>query len=183
LSRRAVINGITSLGDIVIVKPGGPRGRKPNEYSLNLDVSNGSLLSNFRGSSEPACTSEQNDTSAKTSHKVVNQRAPFQTNIFKPKDNVVFAVVEKTIGRLNELAESSFRTKTKSSVRHIRARLAEGFTEADLLAVVEDRCRRWKDDPKMGEYLRPETLFSGKFESYLQAARTNGKANPGGFVG
>ena len=30
---------------------------------------------------------------------------------------------------------------------------------------------KWKDDPRMQGYLRPETLFGSKFEGYLQEAR------------
>jgi len=91
-------------------------------------------------------------------------------------DPVFSAIIIKTVRRLNELTGADYRPATKATVKHIRARLAEGFTENDLLAVIEDRCTRWRDDSTMRDYLRPSTLFNAeKFESYLQAARaTNG---------
>jgi len=36
--------------------------------------------------------------------------------------------------------------------------------------VIEGRIAAWSGDAKMVEYLRPQTLFGTKFESYLQAA-------------
>ena len=81
-------------------------------------------------------------------------------------------IVQKTILRLNASSGKSFRPESASTQKYIMARLKEGFTEEDLLAVVEDRVRRWKDDPKMDQYLRPSTLFNPeKFEAYLQEAR------------
>ena len=93
----------------------------------------------------------------------------------KEKASFLSAIMEKTIRRLNGVAGTSYRSDSKSTLGHINARLNEGYTEADLIAVVEDRCRRWKGDAKMEEYLRPSTLFNaGKFEGYLQMARANG---------
>lgn len=85
-----------------------------------------------------------------------------------------FPIIEKTIRRLNELIGASYHPDSRSTCRHINARIEEGFGEADLLAVVEDRCARWLGDPTFRQYLRPSTLFnSEKFEGYLQAACAN----------
>lgn len=91
-------------------------------------------------------------------------------------------IIDRVVAKLNELTGSSYRSDSKA-VAHIAARLKEGFSETDLIAVVEDRCRRWLGDSKMSEYLRPATLFnSEKFDGYLQAARSvngnNGHAKP-----
>lgn len=73
------------------------------------------------------------------------------------------AVVE----RLNELTGSHFRENTQSTRRLIKARLAEGFTVADLITVVEKMAAAWKGT-EMEQYLRPSTLFNAsKFEGYL----------------
>ena len=93
----------------------------------------------------------------------------------KPSHDPFSSTIEKTISRLNELAGTSYQPQTNATRNHINARLREGFTDADLIVVVEDRCARWREDPKMREYLRPSTLFnSEKFEGYLEAARANG---------
>ena len=54
--------------------------------------------------------------------------------------------------------------KTK---KFINARINEGYKETDFYKVIDVKCSKWLNDPKMNEYLRPETLFGTKFESYL----------------
>lgn len=55
-----------------------------------------------------------------------------------------------------------------ANLQLITALLRKGYTSDQLVAVVEDRVRRWKDDPERREYLRPETLFGPKkFSQYL----------------
>ena len=73
------------------------------------------------------------------------------------------------LNKLITLSGKTFRD-THSNLKHIQARLADGFTEADCEKVIKNRCAKWKDDPKMNEYLRPCTLFRPKhFEGYLNA--------------
>jgi uncharacterized phage protein (TIGR02220 family) len=42
----------------------------------------------------------------------------------------------------------------------ILARLKEGVSEQDIRSVVAKKCREWKGDDTMDEFLRPKTLFS-----------------------
>jgi hypothetical protein len=37
------------------------------------------------------------------------------------------------------------------------------------MTVIDKKCQEWLGDPKMQQYLRPETLFGTKFEGYLNA--------------
>lgn len=48
----------------------------------------------------------------------------------------------------------------------IRARLNEGFVEEDFFKVIDTKCKQWLNT-NMEKFLRPETLFSNKFEGYL----------------
>ena len=43
----------------------------------------------------------------------------------------------------------------------------EGFTVDDFKKVIDNKSAEWGKDSKMSKYLRPETLFGTKFESYL----------------
>ena len=52
-------------------------------------------------------------------------------------------------------------------MKHIRARLREGFKYPDFERVIDAKYREWNGSPKMAKYLRPETLFGTKFDSYL----------------
>lgn len=77
------------------------------------------------------------------------------------------APYKAVIERLNELTGSHFRDSTQSTRRLIKARLAEGFTVADLITVIEKMVAAWKGT-EMEQYLRPSTLFNAsKFEGYL----------------
>jgi uncharacterized phage protein (TIGR02220 family) len=59
---------------------------------------------------------------------------------------------------------------TPSTLRPIRARIAEGHTVAEAELIIRDRMRRWKGTAQ-DEYLRPATLFGEKFQGYLEAAQ------------
>jgi uncharacterized phage protein (TIGR02220 family) len=71
---------------------------------------------------------------------------------------------------LNTICERSYRP-VENNLKHIRRLLKAGFKLEDFRAVVEYKYREWGQDSKMQEYLRPETLYGNKFESYLEAAR------------
>ena len=68
---------------------------------------------------------------------------------------------------LNETAGKSFKP-VESNLKFIRARLSEHPPET-LKQIIQVKSFEWKDDFKMNEYLRPETLFNPtKFQTYLQ---------------
>lgn len=77
-------------------------------------------------------------------------------------------VYKAVIDRLNEKAGTNYRASSKATQGHINARFAEGFTLEDFFTVIEKKCAEWKGT-NMEMYLRPETLFGSKFESYLNA--------------
>lgn len=78
----------------------------------------------------------------------------------------------RVIEHLNQTAGRSFRVNTGENARGIIARHREGFSETELMQVVEFKAGKWKADPEMYEYLNPVTLFRpANFERYLQAAR------------
>ncbi len=59
---------------------------------------------------------------------------------------------------------SAFRNKTQEI---IMARMNEGFSREDFITVNQKKCAEWINDTEMCKFLRPETLYSRKFESYL----------------
>lgn len=88
---------------------------------------------------------------------------------------------EAIIAYLNSSTGSSYRPKTQSTVKHIKARLNEGFTVDDFKTVISKKIKEWSGTD-MVKYLRPETLFGAKFESYLnqKETRNHGKFHTGG---
>ena len=81
--------------------------------------------------------------------------------------NVYFRITDY----LNRKTGSNFSFKTKTTQRHINARMKEGFCPDDFKTVIDFKCSQWLTDPEKQEYLRPQTLFNSKFESYLNAAQ------------
>lgn len=75
---------------------------------------------------------------------------------------------------LNEKTNSNFRSSSKDTRKHIRARYAEGFTLDDFKKVVDNKTAEWLNNSKMNTYLRPKTLFGTNFESYLNQKLVNG---------
>lgn len=70
------------------------------------------------------------------------------------------------IDYLNERAGRNFG-HVKANLDLVRARLKEGATVEVIKAVIDEKVRKWKNDPKWSEYLRPETLFGArKFAQY-----------------
>lgn len=76
---------------------------------------------------------------------------------------------EEVVDHLNQRAGTHFRPSTANTRKLIKARLKEGFTVDEIKLVIDKKCADWLNNPAMVEYLRPETLFGNKFESYLNA--------------
>lgn len=83
------------------------------------------------------------------------------------------------VASLNKAAGTSYRPTSKKTRQLIHARWAEGFRLPDFEAVIGTMSAAWLHDPKMAAYLRPETLFGTKFESYLNRPRPRKGARDG----
>lgn len=78
------------------------------------------------------------------------------------KDNIKY-IVEY----LNSKTDKNFQYKTPATKKIIIARLRDGFSVEDFKTVIETKAAQWICDKKMSSFLRPQTLFGTKFESYL----------------
>ena len=67
----------------------------------------------------------------------------------------------------NEVAGTHYLLRGKEIKKFIKARWNDGFRLEDFKTVLDKKAGQWKNDSKMSKYLRFETLFSNKFESYL----------------
>lgn len=83
-------------------------------------------------------------------------------------------IYSEIVGYLNSKTGKAYRPSSRRTRAAIHARLEEGFALEDFKAVIDRKCADWLKDPKMEEYLRPETLFGPKFESYLNAGGNHG---------
>ena len=74
---------------------------------------------------------------------------------------------EEIIDYLNLKIDAHYKSTTQKTKDSIKARFNEGFKLEDFKKVIDKMTMEWKDNNKMKVYLRPETLFGTKFESYL----------------
>ncbi len=113
---------------------------------------------------------EQNDTKNDTRTTLKRQTNDTKTTLKHTNNNdnndnknIYSPVVEY----LNKKTGKNFRSTSAKTRDLINARLNEGFKEKDFYKVIDIKVAEWKGNPKMEGYLRPETLFSNKFEGYL----------------
>ena len=76
---------------------------------------------------------------------------------------------------LNEKAGTKYKPSSKKTKTCIHARLSEGYSVEDFKTVIDKKCDDWIGTD-YEQYLRPETLFGTKFESYLNAKVTRKKS-------
>lgn len=76
---------------------------------------------------------------------------------------------EVVVDYLNRRAGTHYKATTANTRKLIKARLKEGFTVDEFKLVIDKKCAEWLNNRDMAQYLRPETLFGNKFESYLNA--------------
>ena len=88
-------------------------------------------------------------------------------DIYTTSGNPTRAPYKEIIDYLNEKTGRNYKHKAKINQRVIKARMNEGYTLDDFKTVIDKKSVKWKDDVKMKEYLRPETLFGTKFDRYL----------------
>ena len=69
--------------------------------------------------------------------------------------------------RLNQLLGTKFIPDSQSMKTHVNARVKEGYTSENFLEVIDKKVAEWGNSDKMRLFLRPQTLFSPNFESYL----------------
>ena len=102
-------------------------------------------------------TVEENNTSINnTSNK---------KEIYKERE-----ICKRVIDRLNELNNTRYSATSDNTRKFIKGRLNDGYTEEDLLLVVEKMSYLWHqpNEKDMTPYLRPSTLFRPtNFENYL----------------
>lgn len=132
--------------------------------------------------SEPESEEESNYASKKASDIYSSSSFPLPDSSSEEKgcgeeDGAI--PYAEIVASLNEAAGTSYRPTSKKTRQLIHARWAEGFRLPDFEAVIASMSAAWLNDPKMAAYLRPETLFGTKFESYLNRPRPRKGARDG----
>ena len=150
---------------LITYKPSS-RVNQAGKYSINYFpiVQKGTQEGTQQGTREGIRQGTQEGTPEE--HGRVHERG----TLYKPKlnenkkENIPYAEI---VDYLNEKAGTNFKSSTKATQSHINARWREGFRLEDFKRVIDIKVEDWGNDPRMRPYLRPETLFGTKFESYL----------------
>lgn len=104
--------------------------------------------------------------------KLVTEQTPPAPKPVDPADEERKATAVRIMEFFNSECNSNFSTTAKSNMEPIIARLKQGRSFEDFTLVISDRKRKWGENPKMCEYLRPSTLFAPtNFENYLNIAK------------
>lgn len=151
----------------------------PAKRYIKLDEQN--LVKLFEASSEKlqAQVSENSETCSVKIQKQepekfkrnnnINNNNIINNNISKINDNIYSSQITEIIEYLNQKANTSYRTSTERTQKLIIAKLKQEFTVDDFKHVIDVKCADWLNNPEFAQYLRPETLFGNKFESYLNS--------------
>ena len=89
--------------------------------------------------------------------------------------------ISRVVAKINELSGSQFRDDKPGVLKHLIARLSEGATESDCIAVIEYQWLKW-GGTEMADNFNTVTLFrEANFPRYLEnAKRANGNSNGSG---
>jgi uncharacterized phage protein (TIGR02220 family) len=87
-----------------------------------------------------------------------------KVNNNKEEYSIVFSDI---IACLNKELDTSYKSSSKKTQSLLFARIKEGFKSEQIKNVIYYKKFKWINDEKMSMYLRPETLFGNKLESYI----------------
>lgn len=80
--------------------------------------------------------------------------------------NKEYIPYSEIIDYLNKKADKKYKPSSDATKNKIKARWNEGFRLEDFKKVIDNKVAEWENSD-MEKFLRPETLFGTKFESYL----------------
>lgn len=98
---------------------------------------------------------------------------PMDTTVTVTVTDSITDTVIDIISYLNNKLGTNYRASSKNTIKHIKARINEGYTVEDFYKVIDNMYAKWKGtDLEM--YLRPRTLFDTKFDDYLNVKVSKG---------
>ena len=105
---------------------------------------------------------------------LTNVKPMFNQNSIVENSIVENKYIVEILDHLNARTGQHYKPTTSKTKSLINARLKEGFSVDDFKTVIDKMCVEWMNTD-MQKYLRPETLFGTKFESYLNREVSNKK--------
>lgn len=142
--------------------------KKSDRKKTTITLVNYGVFQDSQTENRPRADREQTTSRprADTINNVNNDNNENKKEIKPLSDKTDDVPYSEIIDFLNVKAETKFKASTETTRKHIRARWNDGFKLDDFKTVIEKKCREWNGTTQ-SKYLRPETLFGTKFESYL----------------
>lgn len=91
-------------------------------------------------------------------------------------------LINDIVTYLNDKLGTHYRSSSANTVKHINARISEGYSLEDFKTVIDKKSDEWQGTD-MEKYLVPETLFGTKFEKYLNQTIIKKSDMPSTFGG
>jgi uncharacterized phage protein (TIGR02220 family) len=150
-----------------------------NHSGLVLSLSQQSRAKSFLAVSEPfnhteAVSSEEVEVQVIESKAIVEKAKPPRKK--SSETSYPNEVYDEIINYLNFATGKNYKTNSVINRKFINQRMNDGFSVDDFKQVISIKSQNWLGG-KMEQFLRPETLFSNKFESYLNEKVVNNSPN------
>ena len=86
------------------------------------------------------------------------------------KENLI---CKEIIEHLNNVTRCNYKTDSENTIMLIKRHMKEGYEKEDFINVIDKKYKEWKETERE-IYVRPETLFGDKFESYVNQKEKKG---------
>ena len=143
---------------------------KDNRRTL-LTVVNYEVYQNTRDTNEDTIEDTDKDT-GRDANSPQHKNIKNIKDIKEKKTNTYADQITQIFDYLNEKTGKHYTGRSDAQKKYIVARLKEGYTVEEFKRVIDNKCAAWLRDPERCVYLRPETLFGTKFETYLNDTET-----------
>lgn len=137
-----------------------------NKYDFKIVIPNDNQM-------EPQVRIGKDSLDKDSLDKDNNSIVDTSNNIKNLKEEYIKAIIY-IVDYLNKKAGTNYKPNTNVTKQKIIARLKEGYKVEDFVTVIDKKVNDWINTD-YAKYLRPETLFGNKFESYLKAPVTKPK--------
>ena len=122
----------------------------------------------------------KNPIEEKLNTPLTKVKYPIEEKLKENNKNIILKkniYIVEIIDYLNEKAGTRYKPSSKKTKDLVNARLNEGFEVQDFKKVIDNKVNDWKGT-EWEKFLRPETLFSSKFEGYLNQNIIKTKKEP-----
>lgn len=140
--------------------------RRPLEKSKKRSKCGSITKSNENQEENETKTKENQKENESKTHQDVNVIVNVNDNVDVNVNKITLAEIKGIIEYLNIKSNSHYKYSTDKTQTLIKARIKDGFTLDDFKIVIDKKCEEWLGTD-FEKFLRPETLFSNKFEGYL----------------